>query len=95
MIELVLILKNVFKIINYIFIVQLIFFDVRKGEIFGFLGLNGLGKIIIFRMIVQFIKKIEGVILFKGRLDSDFEYFMKYIGVIIEGLDMYLNMIVL
>ncbi|WP_416655163.1 ATP-binding cassette domain-containing protein [Bacillus amyloliquefaciens] len=92
MTEPALILKNVSKTINHTPIVQSISFDVRKGEIFGLLGPNGSGKTTIFRMIVQLIKKTEGVISFKGRPDSDFEYFMKHIGVIIEGPDMYPNM---
>ncbi|MCR9039872.1 ATP-binding cassette domain-containing protein [Bacillus sp. L381] len=92
MTEPALILENVSKTINHIPIVQSISFDVRKGEIFGLLGPNGSGKTTIFRMIVQLIKKTEGAISFKGRPDSDFEYFMKHIGVIIEGPDMYPNM---
>ncbi|QBG58238.1 ABC transporter ATP-binding protein [Bacillus amyloliquefaciens] len=92
MTEPALILKNVSKTINHTPIVQSISFDVRKGEIFGLLGPNGSGKTTIFRMILQLIKKTEGAISFKGRPDSDFEYFMKHIGVIIEGPDMYPNM---
>ncbi|OCB95548.1 Sulfate/thiosulfate import ATP-binding protein cysA [Bacillus amyloliquefaciens] len=92
MTEPALILKNVSKTINHTPIIQSISFDVRKGEIFGLLGPNGSGKTTIFRMIVQLIKKTEGAISFKGRPDSDFEYFMKHIGVIIEGPDMYPNM---
>ncbi|WP_342007168.1 ATP-binding cassette domain-containing protein [Bacillus sp. YBsi01] len=92
MTEPALILKNVSKTINHTPIVQSISFDVRKGEIFGLLGPNGSGKTTIFRMIVQLIKKTEGTISFRGRPDSDFEYFMNHIGVIIEGPDMYPNM---
>ncbi|MFV9828137.1 ATP-binding cassette domain-containing protein [Bacillus velezensis] len=87
-----LILKDVSKTINHTPIVQSISFDVRKGEIFGLLGPNGSGKTTIFRMIVQLIKKTEGAISFRGRPDSDIEYFMRHIGVIIEGPDMYPNM---
>ncbi|AOU02705.1 ABC transporter ATP-binding protein [Bacillus velezensis] len=87
-----LILKDVSKTINHTPIVQSISFNVRKGEIFGLLGPNGSGKTTIFRMIVQLIKKTEGAISFRGRPDSDFEYFMRHIGVIIEGPDMYPNM---
>ncbi|MED3435581.1 ATP-binding cassette domain-containing protein [Bacillus velezensis] len=92
MTEPALILKDVSKTINHTPIVQSISFDVRKGEIFGLLGPNGSGKTTIFRMIVQLIKKTEGTISFRGRPDSDFEYFMRHIGVIIEGPDMYPNM---
>ncbi|BCT29903.1 MULTISPECIES: ATP-binding cassette domain-containing protein [Bacillus] len=92
MTEPALILKDVSKTINHTPIVQSISFDVRKGEIFGLLGPNGSGKTTIFRMIVQLIKKTEGAISFRGRPDSDFEYFMRHIGVIIEGPDMYPNM---
>lgn len=92
MTEPALILKDISKTINHTPIVQSISFDVRKGEIFGLLGPNGSGKTTIFRMIVQLIKKTEGAISFRGRPDSDFEYFMRHIGVIIEGPDMYPNM---
>ncbi|PAK30274.1 ABC transporter ATP-binding protein [Bacillus velezensis] len=92
MTEPALILKDVSKTINHTPIVQSISFDVRKGEIFGLLGPNGSGKTTIFRMIVQLINKTEGAISFRGRPDSDFEYFMRHIGVIIEGPDMYPNM---
>ncbi|ANF38543.1 ATP-binding cassette domain-containing protein [Bacillus velezensis] len=92
MTEPALLLKDVSKTINHTPIVQSISFDVRKGEIFGLLGPNGSGKTTIFRMIVQLIKKTEGAISFRGRPDSDFEYFMRHIGVIIEGPDMYPNM---
>ncbi|WHY38363.1 ATP-binding cassette domain-containing protein [Bacillus velezensis] len=92
MTEPALILKDVSKTINHTPIVQSISFDVRKGEIFGLLGPNGSGKTTIFRMIVQLIIKTEGAISFRGRPDSDFEYFMRHIGVIIEGPDMYPNM---
>ncbi len=92
MTEPALILKDVSKTINHTPIVQSISFDVRKGEIFGLLRPNGSGKTTIFRMIVQLIKKTEGAISFRGRPDSDFEYFMRHIGVIIEGPDMYPNM---
>ncbi|KUP40709.1 ABC transporter ATP-binding protein [Bacillus velezensis] len=92
MTEPALILKDVSKTINHTPIVQSISFNVRKGEIFGLLGPNGSGKTTIFRMIVQLIKKTEGAISFRGRPDSDFEYFMRHIGVIIEGPDMYPNM---
>ncbi|MGD2406076.1 ATP-binding cassette domain-containing protein [Bacillus velezensis] len=92
MTEPALILKDVSKTINHTPIVQSISFDVRKGEIFGLLGPNGSGKTTIFRMIVQLIKKTEGAISFRGRPDSDFEYFMRHIGVIIEGPDMYPDM---
>ena len=87
-----LILKVVSKTINHTPIVPSISFDVRKGAFFGLFGPNGSGKTTIFRMIVQLIKKTEGAISFRGRPDSDFEYFMRHIGVIIEGPDMYPNM---
>lgn len=80
-----LILKDVSKTINHTPIVQSISFDVRKGEIFGLLGPNGSGKTTIFRMIVQLIKKTEGAISFRSRPDSDFEYFMRHIGLSLKA----------
>ncbi|MDO3662398.1 ABC transporter ATP-binding protein [Bacillus sp. C28GYM-DRY-1] len=87
-----LVLNQVTKRIKHTTIVDSVSFKVKKGEIFGLLGPNGSGKTTIFRMIVQLIKKTEGEISFYGKSDRDFEYFMKNIGVIIEGPDMYPNM---
>ena len=42
-------------------------FDVKKGEIFGLLGVNGAGKTTTFRMIMNLIEPSGGKITFNGK----------------------------
>ena len=47
-------------------------FEVKKGEIFGLLGVNGAGKTTTFRMIMNLISPSEGKITFNGKkIDYD------------------------
>ncbi len=47
-------------------------FEVKKGEIFGLLGVNGAGKTTTFRMIMNLIEPNSGNITFNGRkIDYD------------------------
>ena len=47
-------------------------FEVKKGEIFGLLGVNGAGKTTTFRMIMNLISPTEGSITFNGKkIDYD------------------------
>ena len=41
-------------------------FDVRRGEIFGFLGANGAGKTTIFNMLTGVYKPTDGIIKLDG-----------------------------
>ena len=42
-------------------------FEVKEGEIFGLLGVNGAGKTITFRMIMGLLDKTEGNITLNGK----------------------------
>lgn len=42
-------------------------FEVKKGEIFGLLGVNGAGKTTTFRMIMNLIEPTSGTITFNGK----------------------------
>ena len=47
-------------------------FSVKKGEIFGLLGVNGAGKTTTFRMIMNLISPTSGTIKFNGKkIDYD------------------------
>lgn len=47
-------------------------FEVKKGEIFGLLGVNGAGKTTTFRMIMNLISPSDGDITFNGKkIDYD------------------------
>jgi len=41
-------------------------FNVRKGEIFGFLGANGAGKTTVLRMLIGLLRATKGDILING-----------------------------
>lgn len=58
-------------------------FELRKGEILGFVGANGAGKTTTIRNIMGFLKPDKGKVLIKG-LDSwqDAEETKKYIGYV-------------
>ena len=58
---------------------------VKKGEIYGFLGLNGAGKTTIMRMIMNLIKPTSGeVVIFDEKVTSSSYEILKRMGSIIE-----------
>src|SRR5690606_33540698 len=71
-------------------IIQDVSFDIKEGEIFGFLGPNGSGKTTTIRMLVNLIKPTEGTIEVCGiNVQKQFEQAMQYIGSIVENPEMY------
>ncbi|MBD2861192.1 ABC transporter ATP-binding protein [Paenibacillus oceani] len=71
-------------------IIKGISFDVRRGEIFGFLGPNGSGKTTTIRMLVGLIKPTEGSITLGGydvaRQPTDA---LRHVGCIVENPELY------
>ncbi|MDF2724225.1 MAG: transporter ATP-binding protein [Paenibacillus sp.] len=71
-------------------IIKGVSFDVRRGEIFGFLGPNGSGKTTTIRMLVGLIKPTSGSITLGGydigkkRTDA-----LRHVGCIVENPEMY------
>lgn len=67
----------------------------KKGEIYGFVGLNGVGKSIVMKMLLNFVKLNFGEIVMFGKkvVEIDFEI-LKKIGIIIENFYFYENLIV-
>ncbi|MFC5699963.1 ABC transporter ATP-binding protein [Cohnella faecalis] len=71
-------------------IIRNVSFDVRAGEIFGFLGPNGSGKTTTIRMLVDLIKPTEGRILVCGEdVNRHPERALKHVGCIVENPEMY------
>lgn len=71
-------------------IVEDIHFEIKEGEIVGFLGPNGSGKTTTLRMIVGLSKPTSGDITICGHsLKKDFVKAMANVGCIIEGPDLY------
>ena len=64
--------KNVTKYYGDFKAVDNISFEVKKGEIFGLLGVNGAGKTTTFRMIMNLISPSSGSISFNNKkIDYD------------------------
>jgi ABC-type multidrug transport system ATPase subunit len=58
--------KELTKTFGKLSVLNKLSLSVRPGEIFGVLGLNGIGKTTLFKCILGLLKKDEGQILYKG-----------------------------
>lgn len=82
--------SNVTKRIKKKLIIKDVSFDIKKGEILGFLGPNGSGKTTTLRMIVGLSKPTSGDIKICGySIKKDYVKAMSNVGCIIEGPDLY------
>ncbi|MFD2332063.1 ABC transporter ATP-binding protein [Cohnella sp. GCM10020058] len=71
-------------------IIDNITFDVRAGEIYGFLGPNGSGKTTTIRMLVDLIKPTSGRVLVCGEdVNKHPERALRHVGCIVENPEMY------
>lgn len=65
-------------------------FQLKRGEIYGFLGPNGSGKTTTIRMIVSLIGADSGEVLIEGKSISKHRYeAISKIGAIVEDPDLY------
>ncbi|MFB6363413.1 ABC transporter ATP-binding protein [Paenibacillus elgii] len=88
--DIVLAVDNVKKRIGKRLIIKGISFDVRAGEIFGFLGPNGSGKTTTIRMLVDLIKPTEGSIRICGYdVQREHNEALQYVGCIVENPELY------
>ncbi|TVY11668.1 ABC transporter ATP-binding protein [Paenibacillus cremeus] len=86
----VLSVNNVKKQIGKRLIIKGISFDVKAGEIFGFLGPNGSGKTTTIRMLVDLIKPTSGSITICGYdVQSHHNEALQYVGCIVENPELY------
>lgn len=61
-------------------------FDVEKGSLFAFLGLNGAGKSTTINIICSILKKDSGKIIIGGKdLDTDSDEIKSMIGVVFQN----------
>lgn len=71
-------------------IIKGVSFDVRRGEIFGFLGPNGSGKTTTIRMLVGLIKPTEGSIALGGYdITKKPTEALRHVGCIVENPELY------
>ena len=69
-------------------------FNVREGELFAFLGLNGAGKSTTINIMCGVLSKDEGKIIIDGKdIDEEMDYVKRSLGIVFQNsvLDKYLN----
>jgi ABC-2 type transport system ATP-binding protein len=88
--SIVLSVHNIKKKIKDKWIIKGISFEVRAGEVFGFLGPNGSGKTTTIRMLVDLIKPTEGTISICGiSVSKRPDEALQYVGCIVENPELY------
>lgn len=95
--DLIFYLKCVFQLLKgwkYL-VIEDVFFIVGKGEVVVLIGCNGVGKSILFGLVVGVIKLIKGIVIIEGWVVLMFEFgggfYLEFIGC--ENI--YLNVILL
>ena len=87
--------KNVTKRYGKFYAVRNINFEIKEGEIVGFLGRNGAGKSTTMNMITGFIEPTEGEIIVDGiDIDRKPKKVKKLIGYMPEGVPLYYDLTV-
>ena len=87
-------IKNLKKYFKEVKAVDDISFEVHKGSLFAFLGLNGAGKSTTINMICGSLKKDSGEILIDGiSVDDDMSKAKRVLGVVYQNsvLDKFLT----
>jgi bacitracin transport system ATP-binding protein len=75
-------------------VVQDVNLNVKKGDIYGFIGRNGAGKTTTIRMILNLVKPTSGQIKLFGETvtDKNMHFNLRKIGAIIETPGFYMNL---
>ncbi|WP_368489778.1 ABC transporter ATP-binding protein [Clostridium sp. BJN0013] len=82
--------NNIIEIVNFTkkfknnVILKNINLSIKKGKCYGFVGLNGSGKTLIFKAICGFIKPTSGHIIVSGKKIGSEVDFPENVGVLIE-----------
>ena len=76
--------KNVSKSFNRIPVVKSADFMIEKGEICGFIGRNGSGKTVIFKLMTGLLVPDEGKVIIDNENYSGKGSFFPSVGVMIE-----------
>ncbi len=79
-------IKNLYKSFGEIHAVNNLSFNVKSGELFAFLGVNGAGKSTTISMICGTLAKDSGEIIIDGKnIDTDMEKITAEIGVVFQN----------
>ena len=79
-------IKNLYKSFGEIHAVNNLSFNVKSGELFAFLGVNGAGKSTTISMICGTLAKDSGKIIIDGKnIDTDMEKITAEIGVVFQN----------
>ena len=81
--------KNLSKTIEDVNIIKNVTLDLQEGKIYGFVGKNGSGKTMFFRLLAGLIKPSEGEILYNGTATEFGRGIPISMGVLIENAGMY------
>lgn len=85
--------KNVYKKIGKREIIKNVSFDLREGDILGFIGLNGAGKTTTIKLILGLQKLTSGSIKINGYdIKKEFRNAIEKVGAIVETPDSYMYM---
>ncbi len=82
-------LKSVQKIIENETVLNNISIKIESGKIYGFVGKNGSGKTMLFRLMAGLIKANEGQLLIDGKEVKFNEEYPLSIGLMIENSGLY------
>jgi ABC-2 type transport system ATP-binding protein len=88
--EKVIIVKNLTKKFGDFTAVDHVSFDVKKGEIFGFLGANGAGKTTVIKMLTGILRPTEGEAIVAGYdINTQAEKVKEKIGYMSQKFSLY------
>lgn len=91
----VIVTKNLTRKFGDFAAVDKISFDVKKGEIFGFLGANGAGKTTAIRMLIGVLKPTSGEAMVAGHdVYKESEAIKREIGYMSQKFSLYLDLTV-
>lgn len=81
--------QNVTKMLNGRTILDRVSFEVKEGEIFGFVGPNGAGKTTTLKILLGLLKPTYGHALVFGKLLGDNDDLRRRVGVLLEHDGLY------
>lgn len=76
--------ENVTKCFKQEKVIDNVSFEIEKGKIYGFVGRNGSGKTVIFKLIAGLLLPTEGNIYFEDKSLTKSKSFIDSMGVLIE-----------